>query len=173
MSTIETELGQAGTNRARTADGAHGADAPNSVDRKKNADTPDTPDVRPGGTTALRQARLLAIRARGRRLVFAQSMDALTFLAFYVLVGPTIHAERNPLILALMALGGIQLVALAKIGLAWLVARRMRQPARPSRFRLIRAAYPVLSIVMISLAVASGIVGAGFNTAALLDTIIR
>lgn len=107
------------------------------------------------------------------RLIFAQSMDALTFVAFYVLVSPTIHAERNPLVLALMALGGIQLVALVKIGLAALVARQLRSPGQPSRFRAVRAAYPALSAVLVGVAVASGIVGAGFNTAALVSSLVR
>jgi hypothetical protein len=120
-----------------------------------------------------RRRPVAAIEARGRRLVFAQAMDALTFVAFYVLVGPAVHAERNPLILGLMALGGVQLVAIAKVGLAALVARRMRLPASPSRFRLMRVAYPGLSLLLVSLAVASGIVGAGFNAAALVDSIVR
>jgi hypothetical protein len=100
-------------------------------------------------------------------------MDALTFVAFYVLAGPAVHTERNPLILGLMALGGVQLVAIVKVGLAALVARRMRRPASPSRFRVMRIAYPGLSLLLVSLAAASGIVGAGFNTAALLDSIVR
>jgi hypothetical protein len=120
-----------------------------------------------------RRAHLDDIRARGRRLVFAQAMDALTFVAFYVVVGPSVHAERNPLILGLMALGGIQLVALVKIGLAALVAGRMQRPARPSRYRLARVAYPGLSLLLVSLAVAGGIVGAGFNTAALVDSLVH
>lgn len=114
-----------------------------------------------------------SLRARGRRLLFAQGMDALTFAAFYLIVGPTIHAERNPVVLMLMALGGIQLVALAKIGLAALIARRIQRPTHPSRYRAVRAVYPIASLVLISLAVASGIVGAGFNTAALVESLTR
>lgn len=105
------------------------------------------------------------------RLIFTQSMDALTFVAFYVLVGPGVYAERNPLVVALMALGGIQLVAMVKVGLAALVARQLRTPARPSRFRIVRAAYPTLSLLLVGVAVASGIVGAGFNTAALVSSL--
>ncbi len=116
---------------------------------------------------------MAAIRARGRRLIFTQAMDALTFVAFYVFVGPAVHGERNPMILALMALGGVQLVALVKIGLAALVARRMRRPTTPSRFRVLRVSYPIASLVLVSLAVASGIVGAGFNTAALVESFVR
>ena len=117
-----------------------------------------------------RVSRAQAIRARGRRLVFAQGMDALTFVAFYLLVGPAVHAERNPVVLVLMALGGIQLVALVKVGLAALIARRMQRPSRPSPHRLVRVAYPAARTVLVSLAVASGIVGAGFNTAALVES---
>jgi hypothetical protein len=120
---------------------------------------------------AVSRSRIQAIRARGRRLIFAQGMDALTFVAFYVLVGPSIHAERNPVVLLLMALGGIQLVALVKVGLAALIAHRMRLPAKPSPHRLVRAAYPIASLLLVSLAVASGIVGAGFNTAALVESL--
>ena len=40
------------------------------------------------------------------RLFLAQGADVATFLCFYLLVGPAVHAERNPLILGLMALGG-------------------------------------------------------------------
>jgi hypothetical protein len=116
-------------------------------------------------------ARARSLRARGHRLLFAQGMDALTFAAFYLVVGPTIDAERNPVVLVLMALGGIQLVALVKIGLAALIARRIQRPARPSRYRAVRAAYPIASLVLVSLAVASGIVGAGFNTAAILESL--
>jgi len=121
--------------------------------------------------TGGRAGRARSIRARGRRLVFAQGMDALTFMAFYLLVGPSLHAERNPVVLLLMALGGIQLVALVKVGLAAIIAHRMRQPTRPSAYRLVRVAYPIASLLLVSLAVASGIVGAGFNTAALVESL--
>ena len=40
------------------------------------------------------------------RLFLAQGADVATFLGFYLLVGPSVHAARNPLILGLMALGG-------------------------------------------------------------------
>jgi hypothetical protein len=133
------------------------------------------PPVQPGSATRslVHHRPVAAIRARGRRLIFAQAMDALTFVAFYTVVGPAVHGERNPLILGLMALGGVQLVALVKVGLAALIAGRMRLPTRPSRFRVVRVAYPGLSVLLVSLAVASGIVGAGFNTAALVDSLVR
>jgi hypothetical protein len=129
-------------------------------------------DLTVTATDSRRRAGLArSIRARGRRLVFAQGMDALTFVAFYLFVGPSIHAERNPVVLLLMALGGVQLVALVKVGLAAIIAHRMRQPTRPSAHRLARAAYPIASLLLVSLAVASGIVGAGFNTAALVESL--
>ena len=39
------------------------------------------------------------------RLFLAQGADVATFLCFYLLVGPSVDAERNPLILGLMAIG--------------------------------------------------------------------
>ena len=98
--------------------------------------------------------------ARGRRLIFAQAADAATFALFYVLASQSVHAERNPLVLAIMALGGVQLVVLVKIGLAWRIAAKQGQSYRPSRFRLVRVTYPVLSVFLISLATAAGVVGA-------------
>ena len=93
-----------------------------------------------------------------RLLLLAQSLDAATLALFYALVGPTQQlAERNPLVLALMAVGGIQLVALAKVSVA-LVAIRRWQSLRHGR---------VLRLA-VALAVLSGCIGAGFNTAALL-----
>lgn len=116
----------------------------------------------------------------GRLLVLAQGADALTFALFYALGGPalTSQAERNPLVLAMLALGGYQLVALVKIGLAAWVGRRRRVP-RPSRFaavRLLHERHPQLQPRALRFAMGaatlSGAVGAGFNLAALVPLVL-
>jgi hypothetical protein len=89
-------------------------------------------------------------------LVLAQSLDAATLAVFYAIAHPAALAEQNPLIVALLALGGIQLVALAKIGAAVLAAWRSR---RSNGMRLARLA--------MAAAVISGSIGAGFNLAAI------
>jgi hypothetical protein len=111
------------------------------------------------------------VNARGRRLVFAQTMDALTFAAFYVLIGPVTHAEQNPVVLTLMSLGGVQLVVFLKVGISIFLAWRIARPVVPNKHQSIRVAYRVMSTTMISLAVAAGIVGAGFNVASIIDSI--
>jgi hypothetical protein len=99
------------------------------------------------------------------RLLFAQSMDAATFLAFYLFIGAGTYAERNPILLAIMAVGGIWLVAAMKVGTAMLVARRFDRPVAA------RAWYRPTATVLVSIGAASGIVGAGANLAAILRSI--
>lgn len=102
------------------------------------------------------------MRRLARRLVFAQSIDALTFAAFMVLVGPgSVHVERNPLIAAIYALGGFALVGVVKVAVAAWVGSRSTRPL----------AHPRLVTVLLSVATASGIAGAGFNAASLVDVI--
>ena len=100
------------------------------------------------------------------RLVFAQSADAISFAVFYLFIGAGVHAEQNPLVLGLMALGGIQLVAFVKIGVAAIVAHRHDRQDRVLSVRYLRT-----RTVMMSIATASGIVGAGFNSAAIINSI--
>ena len=100
------------------------------------------------------------------RLVIAQSLDWLTFSAFVVLVPVSVHAERNPLIAGAYALGGVAAVGLLKVGLALVAARR--RPSRP-----VAGWYMPLRTVLLSCAAASGIVGAGFNSASLIDALAR
>ncbi len=93
-----------------------------------------------------------------RLLVLAEALDAATMAAFYWIVGPSEQlAERNPLVLAIMAVGGVQLVGLAKVGLAVVAERRW---PRITHTLALRSA--------LVLAVLSGIVGAGANIASLL-----
>jgi hypothetical protein len=93
------------------------------------------------------------------RLVLAQGADALTLAAFYVFVaGSSPAREQNPLVLGLMAAGGVQLVLLAKVGAALLVGWRADRTPRATRLR----------VVAMSVATASGICGAGFNLAAIV-----
>ena len=93
-----------------------------------------------------------------------QGADVATFLCFYLLVGPSVHAERNPLILGLMALGGLAAVGVFKMAVTLIVIYRYGQ-----RRRSIRTSWfvPVRTIA-ISAATASGIVGAGFNLSAII-----
>ena len=94
------------------------------------------------------------------RLVFAQAIDVATFCAFYLLIQQSAHEERNPLIAAMFALGGFALVGLVKMGVVSVVAYRAASFV-PSR----------KLIVAISIATASGIAGAGFNLASLVDSL--
>lgn len=97
-----------------------------------------------------------------RRLVFAQSIDALTFAAFMVIVGPgSVHVERNPLIALIYGLGGFAAVGLVKIAVAAWVGFRSTRPLR----------HPQLVTVLLSVATASGIAGAGMNLASLVDSL--
>ena len=97
------------------------------------------------------------------RLFLAQGADVATFLCFYLLVGPSVHAERNPLILALMALGGLAAVGLFKMVITLIVIYRY---GRTSGIK--HRWYLPLRTVAISAATASGIVGAGFNLGAII-----
>lgn len=90
-------------------------------------------------------------------LVLAQGLDAATLAIFYLIAHPTGLGEQNPLVLALMATGGIQLVILAKVGAALLAAWRSQ---RMGRLRVARFA--------MAAAVVSGSIGAGFNVAAIM-----
>ena len=114
------------------------------------------------------------------RLLLAQAADVATFLVFYLLIDSSVRGERNPLVLGLMALGGVYLVGIVKLGITLLVIWRSRLPMRPSRFARVRrfhdrhpglvAFHVKARIVGVSAATASGIVGAGFNLGALLAT---
>lgn len=117
------------------------------------------------------------------RLIAAQGLDAATLIAFYLLVGPGVHAERNPLVLAIMAIGGIWAIGVVKVGLACWVSYLNGRAMKPSRFALVRIFHErhpeyvnrldQFRLILASVAVASGIVGAGFNSAALIDGITR
>ena len=115
-----------------------------------------------------RQQRRLRIR-----VWIAQGMDLCTFAAFFVLVGGSVHAERNPIIAAAYAFAGLAGVGLLKLGLVT-AAMRHRPPAeripgwrgaisRPITHRSYWPAYTIL----LSIAAASGIV-AGINAVRIL-----
>jgi hypothetical protein len=97
------------------------------------------------------------------RLLLSQAADVLTFVWFYLFVGSSVHAERNPLILGLMALGGLAAVGLFKMAIVLLVIYRYR---RTTTVR--HGWYLPLRTIAISAATASGIVGAGFNLGAII-----
>lgn len=121
------------------------------------------------------------MRRLAARLLLAQGADAATFLAFYILARPTLHSERNGPVLALMAIGGIWLVAAVKLGVAGTVAWRATRPLGPSRVGPLRrwherhprvvSAHGAFRVVGLSAATASGIAGAGFNLASLVHTL--
>jgi hypothetical protein len=99
------------------------------------------------------------------RLFLAQGADVATFLGFYLLVGPSVHAERNPLILGLMALGGLAAVGIFKMVVTLIVIYRYGRTTEVKH----RWFVPMRTIA-ISAATASGIVGAGFNLGAIIST---
>ena len=100
------------------------------------------------------------------RLFLAQGADVATFLAFYLLVGPSVHAEQNPIILGLMALGGLAAVGLFKMAITLIVIYRYRRTTATIH----RGWFVPVRTVAISAATASGIVGAGFNLGAIIST---
>ena len=97
------------------------------------------------------------------RLFLAQGADVATFLCFYLLVGPSVQAERNPLILGLIALGGLAAVGVFKMAVTLIVIYRYGHagPVKHTWFVPVRT-------IAISAATASGIVGAGFNLSAII-----
>jgi hypothetical protein len=98
-------------------------------------------------------------------LVMAQLLDAVTLALFYLLPHPASLSEQNPLVAMLLALGGIQLVVLVKVGAAALAARRARRyPSLSLRWRV------ALSAALVA-ATLSGVIGAGANTAAIVVAI--
>jgi hypothetical protein len=98
------------------------------------------------------------------RLFLAQGADVATFLGFYLLVGPSIQAERNPIILALMALGGLAAVGIFKMAITLVVIYRYRR----ANDTIHHAWFVPMRTIAISAATASGIVGAGFNVGAII-----
>ncbi len=98
-------------------------------------------------------------------LVLAQALDAATLAVFYLLPHPAYLSEQNPLVVALLALGGVQLVILLKVGVAALVSRRARRyPSFSLRWRV------ALTTALVA-ATLSGVIGAGANTAAIVVAI--
>lgn len=93
-------------------------------------------------------------------LVLAQACDAATLCLFYWLGLAGQMQERNPVVVALMAFGGVQLVALVKVGVALLASRRAARNRRNWRVSL-----------AVGAATLSGVVGAGFNLAAILSSV--
>lgn len=104
---------------------------------------------------------------QARRLTVALIADAATFAAFAWLVGMNgAHVERNPLVGAVYAGGGVMGVVALKLAAAWLLEWRARS-SRAEVGRWYAGGFALLS----SLAIAGTVVGAGFNVASLLDSI--
>lgn len=106
------------------------------------------------------------------RMIFAQVLDALTFAFFFLFVynGGPIN-EKNPIIATLLALGGVQLVVFVKAGISFYIGWRSEHPPKVYRWwskPITSKKYIWVETVMLSIAAASGIVGAGFNLGAIL-----
>lgn len=100
-----------------------------------------------------------------RRLVAAQFADGLTFAAFFWLLPSHVgYAEQNPLVLAMMAIGGVWFVIAAKVGLAFGVGKLHDREARKPH----RRSYMAFMTIGMSVATAMGCVGASFNIASTL-----
>ena len=111
------------------------------------------------------------MRRQSRRLTVALLADALSFAAFALLVGMAgLHTERNPVVGAVFASGGVMGVVALKLAAAWLYEWRSRTTAARPVSRPYAAGFALLS----SLAIAGTITGAGFNVASLLSsTVLR
>lgn len=94
-------------------------------------------------------------------LLFAQICDVLTYTIFYALIGPGQFVERNPIILALMTVGGIYLVIVLKIGLPLSIVMRAHKYVYHTR----------LITFFIAAGIAAGVVGAGFNMSSIIRSI--
>lgn len=108
------------------------------------------------------------VRRQVRRLTVALIADGVTFAAFALLVGMDgSHVERNPLIAATYAAGGIAAVLALKLGVA------LAYEYRASRFPTVSVGRPWLAgfALVSSLALAGTMVGAGFNVASLVDVL--
>lgn len=95
-------------------------------------------------------------------LALGQSLDSITFAAFFLLIPPYLiteagKAERNPILAWILAIGGVVAVVAVKQGLAAFAVWRLRN-TNAMRFT-----------VLAGLAGASGFVGAAFNTFAILQ----
>jgi hypothetical protein len=107
------------------------------------------------------------MRRQARRLTIALACDGLSFAAFAWLVGMAgLHTERNPLIAAVMASGGVMGVVALNLAAAWLLEWRARS-SRAEVGRSYAAGFALLS----SLALAGTIVGSGMNVASLVDSL--
>jgi len=89
-----------------------------------------------------------------RLLVFAQSLDILTFLIVLMFV-PVGSFEQNPIIMSASHVGGLPLVLLMKVAMTSTVAAMV--------------AMNLYARAVGSMGIAVGVVGAGFNTFSLLQ----
>lgn len=98
------------------------------------------------------------------RLLFAQFMDVATLAIFIFGIGASIHSERNPLVIGLLAIGGVWAVLLVKVGVPVIVTLRYKgREWKPVTYKIV--------IVVMAAVTASGIVGAGFNIASIINSL--
>jgi hypothetical protein len=108
------------------------------------------------------------VRRQARRTTVALAADAATFALFAVAVGMGgVHVERNPVIAAAFAVAGVNGVIALKAAAALVLEWRARRfPDTP-----VRRSWLVPYAITSSLAIAGTVVGAGFNTAALVASL--
>jgi len=108
------------------------------------------------------------VRRQVRRLTVALVADGASFAAFALLVGfDGRHIERNPLIAATWALGGVAAVVALKLGVALVYEYRAARFPTLDVGRAWLAGFALAS----SLALAGTVVGAGMNVASLVDAL--
>lgn len=101
-------------------------------------------------------------------LVLGQSLDALTFALFHQVAPAEFLAspyEQNPLVVSLLAVGGVALVALVKVGLASLAYAGATGRISTPRLGSATPAPLFLAFrnVLLAGAAMSGFLGAAFN----------
>ena len=120
----------------------------------------------------------LTMRRLRLRVWIAQVSDLVTFAAFFVIIGgASIHVERNPIIGAAYALAGLAGVSILKMGLVTVAMRHRPPVARLPGWKgalsrpITHGWYWSLYTIILSVAAASGIAGAGFNAASLISSL--
>jgi hypothetical protein len=94
-------------------------------------------------------------------MTVAQLLDLATFSEMVHRIGP--HAEANPLVAAMFAMGGLPAVAIAKVALTAIVVAVVAWLANRPTSRLAT----ILVGVVVAAGIAAGIVGGATNTAAI------
>lgn len=106
------------------------------------------------------------MKALAAFLVVGQAFDAVTLIIFMGMVPDGFHlAERNPIVLVLLALGGIQLFLLVKLSISVFVAYRWAFSGWRPQTRVGKIILPI----MLPIAALLGWLGFAFNTVAIIQ----